>query len=790
MYKGLGNQNAYYVLENDNGYLLAGYTSSASTAKDAYVLQIDKQGEVLWEKAYGGAQDDEAIVIEKSPNGGYIVVGNTQSAGNGNFDVMIVKIDENGTKEWGRTLGGAFRDAVLIFNKVMVTQVGYIISATQYSNLANGAHHGLALLHIDFQGNTIWSRSYDTGFEFIPTVNYIEGNILYASGAAEMDAVFSTFDLSSGELLSSRVFSTGEREALYHLFPTADGNFLLSDHTWGASNGQNYYNWVCKMTKSGVLLWSKVYFKPGQNMRCIATPTPDGGAIVSSFSPPSGPNINATLMKIDENGELEWAAEYASDRYETFYRSTTTTDGGYIAVGKALNEAGVEELFVVKSDQNGSIDGCCANPVAIETEDFNPTAGGLSATLSAAFIPEDWAASNPVVNNNTTGTDFCVIPAVSNPDFEVIPVICDSPLSGKVTIEGVNTNLYSFNGGQFLPPTTYSSLDSGTYMVVMRTPNGCQYYYKVQVPFFSYDIFSDPQVVVTECSDQSDVLLTATGGVAPYAFKMDNGQWSSVNQFANLSPGEYTFFIRDDNNCYDTLQWDLQAGALVAVQVTQINDIDCNNEKGRITVQAQFGTAPYTYSIDGQTDQSSPVFEVNEAGEYAITVTDANGCTTVTPPVVVESNITATTKVQLLDICSSQQVELPDGNTVNTPGTYAFRLIGANGCDSLYTLKLMVSPESIYIPNVFHPDDDGENDWFTVYASPYCVKKVRYLRVFDRWGSLVFERKDFDPNVDKLGWSGEIGQKNASTAVYVYDCELEMASGVIYRPSGNVTVIR
>lgn len=95
----------------------------------------------------------------------------------------------------------------------------------------------------------------------------------------------------------------------------------------------------------------------------------------------------------------------------------------------------------------------------------------------------------------------------------------------------------------------------------------------------------------------------------------------------------------------------------------------------------------------------------------------------------------------------------------------------------------------VYIPNAFSPNEDGKNDYFTVYTAP-CVKKVKVLSVYNRWGSLLFTRTDFEPNNDKLGWDGLWKGKPVSADIYAFYVELEEKDGSTQRYRGDISVTR
>jgi gliding motility-associated-like protein len=105
-------------------------------------------------------------------------------------------------------------------------------------------------------------------------------------------------------------------------------------------------------------------------------------------------------------------------------------------------------------------------------------------------------------------------------------------------------------------------------------------------------------------------------------------------------------------------------------------------------------------------------------------------------------------------------------------------------------MLVRIDPDcAVYVPNAFLPDDDGRNDFFYPGAG-VCVRAVRVLRVYDRWGELVFERRDFQPNVESLGWDGRFNGKLLTPGVFVWTMELEFLDGRTKSYQGDVTLIK
>ena len=85
------------IQTKDRGYMVAGWTSSMGAGKtDVWIIKLNKRGDLVWDRTFGGSEDDEAHSIIQTEDGGYAVAGWTESKGAGNADVWVIKLDENG----------------------------------------------------------------------------------------------------------------------------------------------------------------------------------------------------------------------------------------------------------------------------------------------------------------------------------------------------------------------------------------------------------------------------------------------------------------------------------------------------------------------------------------------------------------------------------------------------------------------------------------------------------------------------------------------------------------------
>lgn len=127
--------------------------------------------------------------------------------------------------------------------------------------------------------------------------------------------------------------------------------------------------------------------------------------------------------------------------------------------------------------------------------------------------------------------------------------------------------------------------------------------------------------------------------------------------------------------------------------------------------------------------------------------------------------------------------------TVKDNSYYVLNISNNYGCITSDTIQIFVFCKSaqVFIPNAFTPDGDGLNDVLMVRGKGIIVKT---FRIFNRWGELVFEKTNFDPNDPKYGWDGKVRGVPATPDVFVYTADVICDNGVIYTYKGNSTLLK
>jgi gliding motility-associated-like protein len=319
---------------------------------------------------------------------------------------------------------------------------------------------------------------------------------------------------------------------------------------------------------------------------------------------------------------------------------------------------------------------------------------------------------------------------------------------------------------------------------------------------FSYVSFLDRMEDVVLCPG-GQVQLQAQGGVS-YEWSPPEGLSNPniANPIAAPSATtDYTVTVRDACGIpfFDGLRVKV-AGDSVFFSLGPVDTAIC--EGTALLLDASSSSSTYQWNTGAQT----PTLWASEAGLYAVTVTKTDTfCIAegqlrlglIPLPRLDLGPDTVLCQGQLLVLRTdfrAGELRWQDGSAadtffVNRSGWY--ELTAENVCGSARD-AVWVEVEDcrkVYIPNAFSPNDDGRNDFFYL-QSPGDVERILSLRIFDRWGGLLFEANDIPPNVPRLGWDGRVGGKPANPGTYVYLAQLRFRDGAEELRQGEVVLVR
>ncbi len=264
---GAGLDKANHVRTLTDGYILAGITGSNGVSDDAWLIRTDASGNEIWNRTYGGSGFEEAKAVRKVADG-YVFTGTTSSYGNGAEDVWLVKTDFNGTELWNRTFGGVNNDTGEAISEIPGGG-GLVIAGTTDSF---GAGNGDAwLIKTDSNGTMQWNRTFGgTEADAVYSVNILSMNLTQGIVLAGETSSFGSLNGSAwliasdinGSELWNRTYAGPGRTYARSLEQTGTG-FLLA----GAGfSGPTSDALLIKTGFDGALQWHRTYGGPGDDI--------------------------------------------------------------------------------------------------------------------------------------------------------------------------------------------------------------------------------------------------------------------------------------------------------------------------------------------------------------------------------------------------------------------------------------------------------------------------------------------------------------------------------------------
>ena len=291
---GNSTDQGYYILQTmDSGYIIAGYSSSNNGDvegnhgnADYWIVKLDNYGNILWEKSYGGSNDDEASCIQQTNDGGYIIAGWTSSNDynvtgyHGGQDYWIVKINDTGKIIWEKCYGGSGQD---IANYIQQTKDGGFIIAG-FSNSIDGDVSGNKggtnywIVKIDTLGNLQWEKSYggignncndiansiqqtnDGGYIIGGTTNSINGDVTDNHGGYDywiVKLAFIPLISSSKQQVLSRYICKSNLFDTFWIYNVGSAPLEISNVTF--TNNQ-YYSFISPSTSVSILSKDSLQF--------------------------------------------------------------------------------------------------------------------------------------------------------------------------------------------------------------------------------------------------------------------------------------------------------------------------------------------------------------------------------------------------------------------------------------------------------------------------------------------------------------------------------------------------
>ena len=418
-------------------------------------------------------------------------------------------------------------------------------------------------------------------------------------------------------------------------------------------------------------------------------------------------------------------------------------------------------------------------------------------------------------------------PAAITATAVIQDALCFNGTDGQIVVTPDGNDTYTY---QWAPnannqtTATATGLGVGNYAVVLTDSNGCT----GDTSF----VVGEPQQLNIEfavednpCSGDTigTITTTITGGVPNFNFDWTSSSLtfnSSNENLSSLNAGMYTLVLTDANGCVE-IDSTLVTSPPALSAVTQVDSVSCfGDSDGHINVEAQGGSGPFLYSIDGVNYTPSNDFLGLEAGGYTLYIQDVENCTyeifnEVGSPEEIVVSLGENITINFGQAANLEATVTPAGNysyfwsptdslncnfcesTFNPSAiglsnqtSFSVEVVNEFGCAAedfinVYVLK----NRKVFVPTGFSPNNDGNNDLLRTHGREGT--KVLTFKVFDRWGEMVYENLEpFGINDPGIGWNVVFKDKEMNSGVYVWILEVEFLDGAKDVYKGNTTLIR
>lgn len=387
LHYGGGDVDIPYVIKatGDGGTIVAGYTDSrdgdvspqpSRDYWDLWIVKLNRCGAIQWEKSFGGTGYESARDVAQTADGGYIVLGETNSTDGGVIagfggtkDIWLLKLDAAGNLQWQKRYGGTGLD---IGNHIEIaSDGGYLIAASSSSNDGDiRGNHGTGgytdgvLMKLTAAGAVQWSRCYGgSRNEELFDIEIINGTTFLAGFTNSVDGDIppdqKNYDVwllaidQGGNKVFSRIYGGSQNDVAYCMTRGTDGSLTLAGYTTstdgdvsGAKGSQDY--WVINVNQRGDLNWQKVLGGTDAEYAKTIITDRDSSYIVGGISYSANGDISNALgngdywtVKLSPTGNIIWKQNWGgseNDHMRCMIRNPLTDE--YYLAGDSESDNG------------------------------------------------------------------------------------------------------------------------------------------------------------------------------------------------------------------------------------------------------------------------------------------------------------------------------------------------------------------------------------------------------------------------------------------------------------------
>ncbi len=317
---------AEYVVELENAYLILGNTNSFGSY-DVYLVKLNPYGDTMWTKTIDYGEEDRGECIIKTTDNNFSIVGYTNSYGNGEYDVLLIKTDTSGNVLWYKTFGGTSSDYGMYVKET--NDKGYIVAG--YTKSFSAQDFDIYIIRTDSMGELLWQKNIDIeGDDKAYGIEKVSDSVYIIIGNT-LSGIFLVKIRDDGKIIWTKIIRDSIWDLKgYSVSKTNDRGFVIA--------GKRQQLYLLKIDSTGEHKWSWEYlFLMGVGIGVTAFQATDGKYVVlgNRFYFGIVQRIYSMhLFKIDSTGYVWWQVVFGDALiWRVASLSIQTRDGGYLVVG-------------------------------------------------------------------------------------------------------------------------------------------------------------------------------------------------------------------------------------------------------------------------------------------------------------------------------------------------------------------------------------------------------------------------------------------------------------------------
>ncbi|WP_088857970.1 PEGA domain-containing protein [Thermococcus profundus] len=350
---------------SDGSIIAVGYTNSTGAGGyDAFVMKLNPDGSLAWAKTYGGSKNDSASAVAIANNGDIIVAGWTESFGAGGKDVWVLKLDENGSIKWQKTYGGEYDDEAHAVT--IAPNAGIIVAGYTRSFRTNGPN--VWILRLDENGKVEWQKTYggssiDRAYAIALANN---GDIIVAGETWSFDVAYGDVWVlrldGNGNIKWQKTYGGKDNDWAYAVTIAPNGDIILVGETRSFGAGNNDA-WILRLDENGNIKWQKTYGGDIYDEAYAVAIASNGDIIIAGVTSNFGARgTDVWVLRLDDNGNIKWEKIYGGNDFDDAHAVAIMDNGNIIIAGDNGAEPTILDVgadaWLLRLPPDGNLPGC------------------------------------------------------------------------------------------------------------------------------------------------------------------------------------------------------------------------------------------------------------------------------------------------------------------------------------------------------------------------------------------------------------------------------------------------